>query len=130
MSFLVFFFKENSLKQNAGELIQIYLQLGNAAQVFKLKWSHSISLYDADRSIHLNEQRRQKLTETELAIMIANHFWGKLATSSCYLVDKNCTRKNGDKCFCEDESCKMTGQYGDTSVGKAFSLLKYFTTGT
>ena len=62
--------------------------------------------------------------------MVANHFWGKLATSSCYLVDKNCTRKNGDKCFCEDESCKMTGQYGDTSVGKAFSLLKYFTTET
>ena len=66
--------------------------------------------------------RMQKLTETELTIMIANHFLGKLATSTCYIVDKNCTRKNGDKCFCGDESCKMTGQYGDISVGKAFCL--------
>nr|XP_022322985.1 uncharacterized protein LOC111124425 [Crassostrea virginica] len=71
-----------------------------------------------DRSLHITDmQRMQKLTETELTIMIANHFLGKLATSTCYVVDKNCTRKNGDKCFCGDESCKMTGQYGDTSVG-------------
>ena len=83
-------------------------------------------MYVADRSLPITDvQRMQKLTETELTIMIANHFLGKLAASTCYLMDKNCTRKNGDKCFCGDESCKMTGQYGDTSVGKAFCLLHY-----
>ena len=49
---------------------------------------------------------------------VANHLFGKLATSSCYIVDKSCAEKKDDNCFCDDKSCKMTGQYGDTSIGR------------
>uniref|UniRef100_K1R650 Plexin-B2 n=1 Tax=Magallana gigas TaxID=29159 RepID=K1R650_MAGGI len=54
---------------------------------------------------------------TELTVLVANHLLGKLATSSCYLVDKNCNGKKGDQCFCGEDSCTMTGTYGDTSIG-------------
>lgn len=58
----------------------------------------------------------QTLIGTELAVLLANHLFGKLATSSCYTIDTSCAGKR-DQCFCDDEACKMTGQYGDTSIG-------------
>lgn len=69
----------------------------------------------SERSINLDPQ---KLSETELTVLLANHLFGKLATSNCYVIDKSIPGKRDDRCFCDDRSCKMTGQYGDTSVGK------------
>ena len=80
-------------------------------------------LFLAERSINVHDpQRLQSLSETELTILVSNHLLGKLATSSCYLVDKNCSGKKGDWCLCSNDACEMTGQYGDTSIGKT-SLL-------
>lgn len=77
-------------------------------------------LFLAERSINVHDP--QRLSETELTILVSNHLLGKLATSSCYLVDKNCSGKKGDRCLCGNDACEMTGQYGDTSIGKT-SLL-------
>lgn len=73
---------------------------------------------NGDRTMCVRDnQSLPKYSETELTILVANHLLGRLATSSLYLVDKNCIGKKGDQCFCGKESCKMTGHYGDTSVG-------------
>lgn len=53
--------------------------------------------------------------------LVANHLLGKLAISSCYLVDKNCTGKR-DGCCCGVDSCRMSGEYGDTSIGKYIAV--------
>nr|XP_022345589.1 uncharacterized protein LOC111138078 [Crassostrea virginica] len=47
---------------------------------------------------------------------LANHLFGKLATSPVYTIDKTLKNK-GNKCGCNDESYELTGQYGDTSIG-------------
>ena len=81
----------------------------------------------AGRNINLpNKQSLQSISETELTVLVANHLLGKLGTSSCYLIDKNCCGKKRDNCFCGETSCKMTGEYGDTSIGKD-KLAKYGT---
>jgi hypothetical protein len=49
---------------------------------------------------------------------VANHLLKNLTASPCYLINKNCSGKGGDSCFCGDEACKITGSYGDTSIGK------------
>lgn len=77
-------------------------------------------LFLAERSINVHDP--QRLSETELTILVSNHLLGKLATSSCYLVDKNCSGKKGDWCLCSNDACEMTGQYGDTSIGKTCLL--------
>lgn len=73
------------------------------------------------KSINLDPQ---KLTETELAVLLANHLFGKLATYNNYVIDKSFGRKGDEQCVCDDKSCKMTGHYGDTSVGKT-NLIAY-----
>ncbi|XP_062581481.1 uncharacterized protein LOC134243263 [Saccostrea cucullata] len=73
-----------------------------------------LEFVEEERSIKIDPQ---KLSETELTMLLANHLFGKLATSCCYVVDKSYAKEREDQCFCEDKSCKMTGQYGDTSVG-------------
>lgn len=67
------------------------------------------------KSINLDPQ---KFTETELAVLLANHLFGKLATYNNYVIDKSFGRKGDEQCVCDDKTCKMTGHYGDTSVGK------------
>ena len=82
--------------------------------------------YTLERSINFKDPRNlHNLSETELTILVANHLLGNLATSSCYLVDKNCTGKRGDKCVCEEDSCIMTGEYGDTSIGNDIAKYKH-----
>ena len=51
---------------------------------------------------------------------LANHLFGKLATSPVYTIDKKLKSK-GNKCGCNDESCELTGQYGDTSIGMSIA---------
>ena len=60
----------------------------------------------------------QKLSETGLTVLLANHLFGKLSTSNCFLIDKDFPWRKDDQCFCDNKSCKMTGHFGDTSVGK------------
>ncbi|XP_061187641.1 uncharacterized protein LOC133195727 [Saccostrea echinata] len=59
----------------------------------------------------------QRLKESEFAVLLANHLFGRLAMSNRYIVNKSIPGKKDDQCFCNASSCKMTGQYGDTSVG-------------
>lgn len=82
-----------------------------------------VYFYASEKSIKFNNpQNLHALPETELAILVANHLLGKLATTSCYIVDKNCTGKQGDGCCCGVDSCRMTGEYGDTSIGKYIAV--------
>lgn len=84
---------------------------------------HKLTLHDrffvTDRRLNLSDPLKfRSMSGTELTVLVANHLLGKLATSSCYLVDKNCNGKKGDQCFCGEDSCTMTGTYGDTSIGE------------
>lgn len=73
-----------------------------------------------ERSINLPDtQSLQSISRAELTVLVVNHLLGKLGTSSCYLINQNCCENNQDKCFCGEISCKMTGEYGDTSIGNA-----------
>eukprot|EP00105_Crassostrea_gigas_P013798 XP_011430234.1 PREDICTED: uncharacterized protein LOC105330313 [Crassostrea gigas] len=56
-------------------------------------------------------------SETELTTLLANHLFGKLASSPDFTIDKSCKSKRGKKCSCSDESCVLTGDFGDTSIG-------------
>lgn len=77
-----------------------------------------MDLLKGDRRLNLSDPLKfRSMSGTELTVLVANHLLGKLATSSCYLVDKNCNGKKGDQCFCGEDSCTMTGTYGDTSIG-------------
>lgn len=77
-----------------------------------------MDLLKGDRRLNLSDPLKfRSMSGTELTVLVANHLLGKLATSSCYLVDKNCNAKKGDQCFCGEDSCTMTGTYGDTSIG-------------
>lgn len=58
------------------------------------------------------------MSETERTVIVANHLLGKLGTSSCFMIDKNFGGRKQENCFCGEESCKMTGEYGDTTIGK------------
>ena len=64
----------------------------------------------------------QKLSETGLTVLLANHLFGKLSTSNCFVIDKDIPWRKDDQCFCDNKSCKMTGHFGDTSVGKTSFL--------
>ncbi|XP_033736257.1 uncharacterized protein LOC117324484 [Pecten maximus] len=53
--------------------------------------------------------------ETEQIVILANHLFGKLATSSKYVIDKNfAIKKHGCPC---GTGCNITGYYGATSIG-------------
>nr|XP_011445246.2 uncharacterized protein LOC105340752 [Crassostrea gigas] len=82
-----------------------------------LAFDKLLNFLNGEKSIKFNNpQNLHALPETELAVLVANHLMGKLAISSCFLVDKNCTGKR-DGCCCGVRSCRMTGEYGDTSIG-------------
>lgn len=88
---------------------------------WKLKRSLKVVLWYtiADRSINLPDtQGFESMSETERTVIVANHLLGKLGTSSCFMIDKNFGRRKQENCFCGEESCKMTGEYGDTTIGK------------
>lgn len=55
-------------------------------------------------------------------MLLANHLFGTLATYNDYVIDKSFSGKGDEQCVCDDKSCKMTGHYGDTSVGKTNNL--------
>lgn len=75
--------------------------------------------FTTDRSLKLSDPLElQSLSERELTLLVANHLLGKLATSSCYLIDKNGLEHRGNRCVCGKDSCEMTGWYGDTSIGE------------
>ncbi|XP_033728770.1 uncharacterized protein LOC117317913 [Pecten maximus] len=62
-----------------------------------------------------------RIHDTDLTIILANHLFGKLATSSNYLLDKQSKEKERGKyrtsCPCGTSNCKLTGHFGDTSIG-------------
>ena len=60
------------------------------------------------------------VTETQLTTLMANHLFGKLSTSSRYVMDSYCVGKKKDNCLCGKKDCKLTGTYGDTSIGKCY----------
>lgn len=59
----------------------------------------------------------QGLTETELTATLANHLFGKLATTANYVMDAKCAGKKTNQCLCGGKDCILTGRYGDTSIG-------------
>ncbi|XP_048731284.2 uncharacterized protein LOC125648336 [Ostrea edulis] len=61
----------------------------------------------------------QGLTETELTATLANHLFGKLATTANYVMDAKCAGKKTNQCLCGGKDCILTGRYGDTSIGNA-----------
>ena len=67
-------------------------------------------------------------SETDLAVVLANHLFGELATSSSYTIDKTChAKRKGNRCFCNDEKCVLKGVYGDTSIGTNTWLFETYT---
>lgn len=104
---------------------------------WKLKRSLKVVLWYtiADRSINLPDtQGFESMSETERTVIVANHLLGKLGTSSCFMIDKNFGGRKQENCFCGEQSCKMTGEYGDTTIGKgkylAGSFKKYVCSNT
>lgn len=59
----------------------------------------------------------QNLRDKELAMILSNHLFGKLALTSYFAVDKAWNCEYQGQCFCDDENCEMTGAYVDTSIG-------------
>ncbi|XP_033728757.1 uncharacterized protein LOC117317896 [Pecten maximus] len=59
------------------------------------------------------------LGETDVAIILANHLFGKLCTSSHFLIDKQGKGKcrSKESCPCANKDCQMTGSYGYTGIG-------------
>ncbi|XP_061196538.1 uncharacterized protein LOC133204806 [Saccostrea echinata] len=103
MDILVEYMKNKTFPENKGKFLVL---------------SKLLKFMNEDRTIGVHDnQDLQRFSEAELTILVANHLLGRLAISSCYLVDKNCIGRKGDQCFCGEDSCKMTGDYGDTSVG-------------
>ncbi|XP_069126609.1 uncharacterized protein [Argopecten irradians] len=54
--------------------------------------------------------------QTEINIVLANHLFGKLSSTPDFLMDIQGKQK-GDSCPCLSPMCKVTGSFGDTSVG-------------
>ena len=80
-------------------------------------------IFPTGRSLNLSDPLKLRcFSETERTVLVANHLLGKLAPSSCYLIDKNCIGEKGDHCFCGEDSCQMTGHYGDTSIGEKIDM--------
>ncbi|OWF51326.1 uncharacterized protein LOC110449352 [Mizuhopecten yessoensis] len=60
------------------------------------------------------------MSETDITIFLVNHFFGKLSITSKYVIDGRLQSKGKRKenaCSCSKEGCKMTGVFGDTSIG-------------
>lgn len=65
----------------------------------------------------------EQLSETELSLLLANHLYGKLATTNRYLINKSRADKCKNGCPCDQRNCELTGMFGDTSLGKLFNFL-------
>ncbi|XP_033725780.1 uncharacterized protein LOC117315619 [Pecten maximus] len=70
----------------------------------------------SDEGTHLLLKDLEKFHETELMMVLANHLYGKLTSSSKYMIDKNSTKET-DHCPCNSESCRLSGQFADTGIG-------------
>ncbi|KAK3102375.1 hypothetical protein FSP39_010905 [Pinctada imbricata] len=55
--------------------------------------------------------------ETEFTTFLANHLFGKLATTTTYTISEKKSGKKTKQCLCGKEGCTLTGRYGDTSIG-------------
>lgn len=88
---------------------------------FKHRTLNNLSylFFTTDRSLNLSDPLKlQSISESELTLLVVNHLLGRLATSSCHLIDKKGHKHTGNHCLCGEDSCKMTGWYGDTSIGE------------
>lgn len=59
----------------------------------------------------------EQLSETELSLLLANHLYGKLATTNRYVINKSRADKCKNGCPCDQRNCELTGMFGDTSLG-------------
>ncbi|KAK3087558.1 hypothetical protein FSP39_007518 [Pinctada imbricata] len=59
----------------------------------------------------------ESISETDLTTLYINHLFGKLSTSSRYVISKNSDEKQKDECPCGRPNCKLTGTYGETCLG-------------
>lgn len=59
----------------------------------------------------------EQLSETDLSLLLANHLFGKLATTNRYLIKKSRADKCKNGCPCDQRNCELNGTFGDTSFG-------------
>lgn len=61
----------------------------------------------------------EELEERDVAIILTNHLFGKLSTSSHFVIDKKWKEEDKDQklCPCPNTECKITGVFGDTAIG-------------
>ncbi|XP_069107858.1 uncharacterized protein [Argopecten irradians] len=76
---------------------------------------HKLLQYLNDKDAQAALKDFDSFGETHSTMVLANHLFGKLATSSKYTIDKNCAGKV-EKCPCIAQ-CQLTGNFGDTSIG-------------
>ncbi|XP_033759074.1 uncharacterized protein LOC117341327 [Pecten maximus] len=58
------------------------------------------------------------MSETDITIFLVNHFFGKLSMTSKYVIDAQSKgNRKENTCPCSRAGCKMTGMFGDTSIG-------------
>ncbi|XP_069115430.1 uncharacterized protein [Argopecten irradians] len=73
----------------------------------------------ADTDAQVPMEKFEGLTDAEVTIILANHLFGKLAISSNFLIDNHCKGKEDtwSTCPCSETGCRISGSYGDTSIG-------------
>jgi hypothetical protein len=109
----------------SSKVVDLYIKLISALMMtfstkdYVLKQPDPISILESSYFIISDEfvPDIQGLTETELTATLANHLFGKLATTSNYVMDAKYAGRKMDQCFCGREGCILTGRYGDTSIG-------------
>ncbi|XP_069139238.1 uncharacterized protein [Argopecten irradians] len=61
--------------------------------------------------------------ETELAMVLANHLFGKLSTTESFVINERSKFKGklrgNTECPCEIPTCHLDGQFGNTNVGNS-----------
>ncbi|XP_069106187.1 uncharacterized protein [Argopecten irradians] len=73
--------------------------------------------YLLNKDAHAALEKSGMFSETEITVLLANHLFVKLAASPSYIIDRHSKRKQGTKCPCPVPDCKLSGLYGDTSIG-------------
>ncbi|OWF52112.1 uncharacterized protein LOC110448198 isoform X2 [Mizuhopecten yessoensis] len=85
-----------------------YVCLGGLTPLLDQKFKHS------------SMEGMNEKSETDITIFLANHFFGKLSLTSKYVIDgQSKGKRKGNACSCSQDGCKMTGVFGDTSIGNA-----------
>ncbi|XP_069104839.1 uncharacterized protein [Argopecten irradians] len=79
-------------------------------------------LVEIDQQFHGEIGTPDRIHGADLTIILANHLFGKVATSSKFLLNKQTKgNKKGNyklsSCRCGTSNCKLTGRFGDTSIG-------------